>query len=119
MRVQPLLNFDGRCEAVLNHYAKAFAAKVTGMMRWKDCPDNTSRATPGNEEIIADAAFGVGKATRMAMDRPDPSGEPEFKGNTLSMVVANRAGAKRLFDAMFAAAAMVATPSARSIGVAL
>ena len=45
MQVQPLLNFDGRCEEALDYYTEALGAKVTGMMRWKDCPDKTSHAT--------------------------------------------------------------------------
>ena len=102
MQVQPLLNFDGRCEEALDHYTKALGAKVTGMMRWKDCPDKTSRATPGNEEKILNAAFSIGKTTLMAMDGPDPSGKPQFKGIMLSMVVATPAEAKRLFEAISA-----------------
>jgi len=100
MQVQPLLNFDGRCEEALDHYTEALGAKVTGKMRWKDCPDKTSHATPGNEEKILNASFGIGKTTFMAMDGPDPSGKPEFKGITLSMVVADTAEAKRLFEAI-------------------
>ena len=100
MQVQPLLNFDGRCEEALDYYTEALGAKVTGMMRWKDCPDKTSHATLGNEEKILNAAFSIGKAMLMAMDGPDPSGKPEFKGITLSMVVATPAEAKRLFEAI-------------------
>lgn len=102
MQVQPLINFDGRCEEALDHYTEALGAKVTGMMRWKDCPDKTSHATPGNEEKILNAAFSIGKTKLMAMDGPDPSGKPQFKGTTLSMVVENATEAKRLFEAISA-----------------
>jgi uncharacterized glyoxalase superfamily protein PhnB len=39
MKVQPHLNFDGRCEEALDFYRRALGAEVTALMRFKDSPE--------------------------------------------------------------------------------
>jgi PhnB protein len=39
MQVQPYLNFDGRCEEVLEFYRRTLGVEVTMLMRFKDSPE--------------------------------------------------------------------------------
>ena len=43
MKVQAYITFAGRCEEALEFYKQSIGAEVTGLMRWKECPD---AATP-------------------------------------------------------------------------
>ena len=99
MKVQAYITFAGRCEEALEFYKKSIAAEVTGMLRWKDCPDAGMKPPPGFEEKIMNAAFSIGETHLMA---DDGMGEKtaEFKGVTLVIEVADDAQAKRVFTAL-------------------
>jgi len=101
MQVQPYLFFDGRCEEALEFYRKAVGAEVTGLMRWKDCPEPAQPGTvpPGSENKVMHASFRIGETTLMASDGRC-MGKPTFQGVSLSLTVPNDAEAERLFAAL-------------------
>jgi PhnB protein len=101
MKVQPYLFFDGRCEEALDYYKKTVGADVTFMMRFKESPDKEACASmpPNAGEKIMHAAFKIGETLIMASDGMS-SGNPEFKGFSLSIHSNSEAEADKLFNAL-------------------
>lgn len=101
MQVQPYLFFEGRCEEALEFYRKAVGAEITMLMRMKDSPEPPppGMVPPGSENKVMHASFTVGQSTLMASDGRS-SGEPSFKGFSLSLMAADEAEAKKLFTAL-------------------
>ena len=98
MKVQPYLNFEGRCEEALEFYKKAVGAKVDVMMRCKDAPE-PGQITPGLENKILHSSFTVGSSTIMATDGYNKN-NPNFNGISLALTVASESQAKKIFDAL-------------------
>jgi PhnB protein len=98
MQVQPYLNFEGRCEEAIEFYRKALGAEVNGLMRFKDSPEPhpPGMLPPGAENKVMHSSFRIGDTTVMAADG-HCSGQPSFKGITLSLVVATDAEAEKFF----------------------
>ena len=74
MKVQPYLNFDGRCDEAIAFYRKALGAEVTMIMRYKDAPEagriqsmssgRSFQSKPGDALHLADRRLddlGVGR----------------------------------------------------------
>ena len=101
MQVQPYLFFDGRCEEALEFYRTALGAEVLMMMRFKESPDPPalSMCPPNSEEKIMHASFRLGETTLMASDGR-ATGQPVFKGISLSLTVSSDADATRVFNAL-------------------
>ena len=98
MRVQPYLDFNGRCDEALQFYKDAIDAKVGMVMRWKDSPDN-SMCTAENADKIMHSQFVVGDTTIMASDGRN-TGKPDFHGIMLSISVDSEAKADKLFNGL-------------------
>lgn len=101
MKVQPYLNFDGRCEEALEFYRKALGAEVAMLMRFKDCPEPVQPGMhpPGFEDKVMHASFRVGDSTIMASDGRC-TGQSKFQGITLSLLPSTVAEAEKLFAAL-------------------
>ncbi|MFS2034875.1 VOC family protein [Polaromonas sp. CT11-55] len=104
MLVQSYLFFNGRCEEAINFYRKALGAEVKMMMRFKENPEPmTEGCGPGGAAIPGDnimhACFRIGESEVMASDGMG-TGQPEFKGFSLSLTAASDAEANRLFNAL-------------------
>lgn len=100
MQVQPYLFFDGRCEEAVEFYRKALGAEVEMLMRYKESPEPPPpECAPGSEDWIMHANFRIGDSTVMASDGPS-QGQPNFRGFSLSLSVANQAEAERKFAAL-------------------
>ena len=101
MQVQPYLFFDGRCEEALEFYRAALGAEVTTLMRFKDSPEPLPPGIcpPGSEEKVLHANFRIGETTLMASDGR-VTGQPVFKGFSLSLSAPTDAEAQRLFSAL-------------------
>ena len=99
MKVQAYITFGGRCEEALEFYKKSIGAEVTSLMRWKETPDAAMKPPPGYEEKVMNAAFRIGETQLMADDGMGPK-QPEFKGMSLVIEVADDAEAKRVFTAL-------------------
>jgi PhnB protein len=98
VRVEPYLDFNGRCDEALEFYKKAIDAKVGMLMRWQDSPDK-SMSTPQNADKVIHAQFSVGDTTVMASDGRN-SGQPNFNGIMLSISVDSEAKADQLFNGL-------------------
>jgi PhnB protein len=98
MKVDPYLNFEGRCEEALEFYKKAVGAKVEMMMRCKEAPD-PGKIKPGLEDKILHSSFKVGDSTIMATDGYNQN-KTNFEGISLALSAKNETEAKRLFDAL-------------------
>jgi PhnB protein len=101
MQAQPYLFFDGRCEEAIEFYKKALGADVGMMMRFKESPEPHSPGMipPGADNKIMHAAFRIGETTVMASDGRC-TGQPSFKGFSLSLNASNDAEADKLFAAL-------------------
>ena len=99
MKVQAYVTFGGRCEEALEFYKASLGAEVTGLVRWKENPDQGMKTPPGYAEKVMNAAFRIGDTELMA---DDGMGEnfPEFKGMTLAIEVADDTEAQRVFAAL-------------------
>ena len=101
MYVQPYLFFDGRCEEAVEFYKKAIGAEVLMLMRNSESPEQAppGMLPAGSENKVMHVSFKVGDTTVMASDGRN-GGQPEFKGFTLSITVADAAACQRMFDAL-------------------
>ena len=99
MKIQAYISFNGRCEEALEFYKTSLGAEVTGLVRWKDQPDQGMETPPGYAEKIMNAEFRIGDTDLMA---DDGMGEKilEFKGMTLAIEVVDDAEARRVFTAL-------------------
>jgi PhnB protein len=98
MKIQPYVQFDGRCEEAIEFYKQAVGAEVEMLMRWKDSPDPTMRI-PGAENKVMHSSIKIGESVIMASDGRN-TGHPEFKGFSLSLIAADAAEAEKLFKAL-------------------
>jgi len=98
VRVQPYLDFNGRCEEALQFYRNAIDAKVGMVMRFKDAPDK-SMVSPGSEDKVMHSQFTVGDTTIMASDGRN-TGKPDFHGIMLSISADSEAKADKLFNGL-------------------
>src|SRR5215831_15784131 len=101
MRVEPYLNFDGRCEEAVEFYKKAVGAEVMMMLRMKDSPEPPppGMMPPGTENKIMHVAFRIGETRLLASDN-NSQGKAKFDGISLALRAGDDAEAKRLFDAL-------------------
>ena len=101
MLIQPYLFFEGRCEEALAFYTEKLGAKSQMMMRYKDGPqDNNACANnPQMAEKIMHSSFRIGETEVMASDGMC-SGQPNFKGISLSLTTDDVAQADAFFNAL-------------------
>jgi PhnB protein len=100
MEVQPYLFFDGRCDEALEFYKQTIGAKVSTLMRWKDCPDESARSGP-NADKVMHAHVQVGDTAILASDGRN-TGAPKFEGFALTITAPSEAEADRMFAALSA-----------------
>jgi PhnB protein len=103
MTIHPYLFFEGRAEEALEFYVKALGARIEMLMRNQDAPD---KSPPGmlpadSGEKVMHASFRVGDTEVMLSDGMC-SGEPQFKGFSLSITAPDEAAARRMFEALAA-----------------
>jgi len=99
MKVEPYLNFNGRCDEAIEFYKKAVGAKVQMLMRFKECPEPHPNMDPSAANKVMHAAFQVGQTTVMASDGRC-TGSTKFDGITLSVTTASDAEAQKIFKAL-------------------
>ena len=101
MRVQPYLFFDGRCEEAIEFYRKVLGAEVTMLMRFRESPEPPPPGTmpPGTEDKVMHCNLRIGDDEVMASDG-NCTGQPGFKGFSLSVTVASEAEAERVFNGL-------------------
>jgi PhnB protein len=101
VKIDPYLNFDGRCEEAIEFYRKALGAQVLMLIRFKESPEPPppGMSSPGIEEKVMHAALKIGETTVMASDGRC-TGKSQFSGVTLSLSVKDTQEAQRVFAAL-------------------
>lgn len=101
MHIEPYLFFEGRCEEAVEFYRMALGAEVTMLMRYKDSPEPPppGKLPPGSENKVMHASLRIGDTTVMASDGFS-SGQPSFRGFSLSLSPPDEAQAEALFTAL-------------------
>ncbi|MEW6123123.1 MAG: VOC family protein [Pseudomonadota bacterium] len=108
MLAQPYLTFEGRAEEAIDFYVRTLGAKVEMMMRFSDAPPMPEEpngcampegATPPPGHKVMHASLRIGETVVMLSDGLS-QGTPDFKGFALSLTVADRAEADRVFAAL-------------------
>lgn len=100
MRVEPYLQFDGRCEEAIEFYKKTVGAKVVMMMRFKDAPAGACPEQPQEvKNKIMHSTLQIGDSTLHASDG-HCQGKMKFDGFSLSLSPATDAEAQKLFAAL-------------------
>jgi PhnB protein len=101
MHIEPYLFFEGRCEEAAAFYRHVLGAEVTLLMRYKDSPDPIppGMIPPGAEDKVMHMSLRIGDTTVLASDG-NCTGEPGFRGVTLSLTVTDPAEAERVFAAL-------------------
>jgi PhnB protein len=101
MKVQPYINFDGRCEEALEFYKSAIGAQVQMVMRFKEAPaeEDVPAPDPAMADKVMHAAFSIGETIVMASDGGCQNGA-QFSGISLSIEVDEPEEARKLFDAL-------------------
>jgi PhnB protein len=100
MKIQPYLNFDGRCEEAIEFYKTAVGAKVEMMMRFKECPEPMpGQQPPEVANKIMHASFKIGDSVVNASDGRC-TGQAKFSGINLSLSVSSEAEAEKVFKAL-------------------
>jgi PhnB protein len=101
MRVEPYLNFEGRCDEAIEFYKKAAGAEVQMLMRFDQappgvCPDGQP-AEIGKK--VMHASLRIGDSTVFVSDGRC-SGKAKFDGISLSLSAKDDAQAQRVFNAL-------------------
>jgi PhnB protein len=101
MHIEAYLFFNGRCEEAIEFYRKALGAEVQMLMRNKDAPEKPppGMLPPGTDDKVMHANLRVGSSVLMVSDGRC-SGQPDFRGFSLSLDAANEAEAERMFNAL-------------------
>jgi PhnB protein len=107
MQTMSYLFFNGNCEEALDYYAATIGAKINGIMKNKNAPDETARM-PGPDDLVMNAILQIGKETIMASDAPGEwYNKPQ--GFRIHLECDSGADADRIFSA-FADGGEVAQP---------
>ena len=99
--VQPYLVFDGCCEEAIEFYHQALGAEKIMLMRFKDSPEPLQPGClpSGSENKVMHALFRIGETEVMASDG-HCTGQPVFKGFSLSITLTSEADADRFYAAL-------------------
>ena len=95
MRLSPILNFNGDCEAALKFYAKCLGGKIVTMMTWGESP-MAKNVSPKFRKKIIHATFALGDQTLGAGDAP-PNMYQKPQGYSVALDIAKPAEAERVF----------------------
>lgn len=100
MRVEPYVNFDGRCEEAIEFYKKAVGARVAALVRFKDqpkvegCPGGVMPAEV--DQKVMHVSLEIGETVVMGSDC-HCTGRPTFAGISLALSAKDDAEALGVF----------------------
>jgi len=98
MQLNPILAFNGQCEAAFKFYERCLGGKITFMLTHGESP-MADQVAPEWRNKIMHATMTVGDRILMGGDRPPESYE-EPRGISLSISITDPADAERIFDAL-------------------
>lgn len=101
-KIEPYLQFGGRCEEALNFYSKALDGEVQMLMRFKDSPEPCEGGPKMDENQIMHGSIKVGETVLMGTDFGCAEGAEKsgFAGFSLSLSASDEAQAKKYFSAL-------------------
>ena len=102
-KIEPYLQFGGRCEEAMAFYCKALGAEPVMTLRFKDAPDGPCEGAPEMDpNQVMHAAVKVGDTMLMGTDFGccEGGGGAGFSGFSLSLSAADEAQARKFFDAL-------------------
>jgi PhnB protein len=98
MRLNPYLNFDGRCEEAFRFYEKLLGGKIEALMMFEGSP-MASRTPAEWRKKIMHARVSVGDQLLMGSD-PPPEHYAKPQAFAVSLQVDSAAEADRIFQAL-------------------
>jgi PhnB protein len=98
MKLEPYLNFDGRCDEAIEFYKGALGAKVIRLVRFKESPEKPpmGQFPPEIMDKVMHANLQVGDKN-MLMSDGRCGGQMKFSGISLAISVPTEAEADRTF----------------------
>ncbi len=112
MKINPYLNFDGRCEAAMRHYAAVLGGDIVALMPYEGSPmteDDGCAFPDGFAGKIMHACLMVGDQMIMASDSP-PQYFEKPQGTSVSLHIDDPAEAERVFAALMEGDSHVTMP---------
>lgn len=101
MKIEPYVFFNGRCEAAIDFYRRAFGADEVFLMRYKESPAPPPMPLPpGWEDKVMHASLKIGEMQLMASDGCEDRAAPAFQGFSLSVEMPDQKAAERVFQAL-------------------
>jgi len=98
MQINPLLSFDGQCEAAFKFYEKCLGGKIVFMLRYGEAPGSESVA-PGWRDKIIHATLALGDRVLQGSDNtPETYLRPQ--GFAISLNIDAAEQADRIFSAL-------------------
>jgi len=118
VRIDPYLNFQGRCDEALEFYARTLGAEAQLVTRFGDLPG--LGGPPHAAGKVMHAVMRIGESTVLATDGPS-TGAPSFEGVSLALSTPSDEAAEALFaelsDGGEVRVPMGATPFATRFGI--
>jgi PhnB protein len=101
-KIEPYLQFGGRCEEALEFYRKSLDGEVVMMMRFKDSPEPCEGGPKMDENQIMHGSIKIGETMLMATDFgcSEGGGQAGFSGFSLSLSATDEAQANKYFNAL-------------------
>jgi PhnB protein len=95
MQINPLLSFDGQCEAAFKFYEDCLGGKIVFLLRYGEAPGSESVA-PGWRDKIIHATFALGDQVLQGSDTmPEAYVKPQ--GFAISLNIDAQEQAQRIF----------------------
>lgn len=98
MKIHPYLNFDGRCEAAFNFYAKVMGGKLEAKFTFAEAPPEMGSHADWKDKVMH-ARLVIGDQVILGSDAP-PSRYNKPEGTFVSLSLKDAAEGKRIFDAL-------------------
>ena len=98
MQLNPMLNFNGQCEAAFKFYEQCLGGKIQTMMTWGESPMADQVPSEWRDRIIH-ATLIVGDSALMGGDAP-PDRYEEPRGFSVAIQIDDPAEAERIFHAL-------------------
>ena len=101
MKIEPYLFFEGRCDEAIEFYRRTLGAEISMLMRYKDSPEPPvpGMLPSGSENKVMHANLRIGDTNVMVSDG-ECSGQPGFRGFSLSITAPDKARADQIFAAL-------------------
>jgi PhnB protein len=98
MQLNPVLTFNGQCEAAFKFYEQCLGGKIQTMMTWGESPMAHNMPTELRDKIMHVSLI-VGQAALLGSDTP-PDRYAEPRGFSVAIQIDDTADAERIFRSL-------------------